>query len=75
MVMKKRLAKKLNSPFYMVNAAERRFAKNDLVDYVTWAEFKYSRITNRMLNEVYIAEQDDFEYQMIIRGLSYQDLY
>lgn len=73
--MKKRLAKKINSPFYMAKFEERRNGKHELMEYVNWAELNYSRITNRMLNKVCIDADYDIEYQMELRGLSFKDLF
>ncbi len=59
----------------MAKPAERRFVKNNLMDYVDWANLKCLRITNRMINEMFILSANDLEYQMVIRGLFYRDFY
>jgi len=45
------------------------------MEYVNWAELSYSRITNRMLNRIFINAEYDIGYQMDLRGLSFNDLF
>jgi len=73
--MKKRVANKIDSPFYMAKFEERRAGKRELMEYVNWAELSYSRITNRMLNRIFINAEYDIGYQMDLRGLSFNDLF
>ncbi|WP_407885978.1 hypothetical protein [Levilactobacillus sp. N40-8-2] len=73
--MKKRVVKKVDSPFYMAKFEERRIGKRELMEYINWAELNYSRITNRMLNRVFINSEYDIGYQMNLRGLSFNDLF